>query len=33
MLGHLVSNIPIEQGRPLWLLTWLKRILTQLRLR
>jgi len=32
MLGHLVSNIPIEQGRPLRLGAWLKRLLARLRL-
>ncbi len=31
MLGHLVSNMPMEQGRPLRLLAWLKRIMARLR--
>jgi|GEM_PF-6294671 hypothetical protein len=33
MLGHLVSNVPAEQGQPLRLATWLKRLLTRLGLR
>ena len=31
MLGHLVSNMPIEQGRPMRLFAWLKRMLARLR--
>jgi len=33
VLGHLVSNLPVEHGRPLKLIAWLKRLLARLGLR